>query len=259
MPAFITAIDHIVINTPDLAVSRANYAAIFNAVPIAQTELDGKRSVFFASKNIGVKLVESEDAPGLSELVFYGGDSTMTQRRLARIGLLPPDAQAQGGAGATQVQRPPVNKTRGLAIGFTAVRYLAAHREATNSRAELALDHIVIATDQPEHTGFLFGAQLGLDLRMDLSNEAWSSRLLFFRCGDAIVEIYSPLHTERVSTEDHFFGLTWRVANINATRQRLLSLGFDASDIRKGRKPETAVFTLKSGTEQVPTLFIGPG
>jgi len=254
----INAIDHVVISTTDLATDCGSYAAIFEATPFMET-LDGQlSSALFQSENIGVKLVASDGTQGLTELVFRCGDKAAMGRRLTRLGLAAANTPESGEVVESKIDYLPIEKSRGLSIGIASVATTSTRSSDGHSPSALGLDHIVIATDHPEHTAFLFAAQLGLDLRMDLSNPNWNSRLMFFRCGDAIVEIYSALETDKPNDKDRFFGLTWRVADIAATRERLLSCGLEVSNIRKGRKPKTAVFTLKTGTAQVPTLFIGP-
>ena len=44
------------------------------------------------------------------------------------------------------------------------------------------LDHVVVRTPDPERAAALYGARLGLDMRLDRSTPAWGSRLMFFRC-----------------------------------------------------------------------------
>src|ERR1700691_5621500 len=51
-----------------------------------------------------------------------------------------------------------------------------------------ALDHVVISTGDPERAAALYGARLGLDMALDRSHPDWG-RLMFFRCGDLIVEV----------------------------------------------------------------------
>jgi hypothetical protein len=52
------------------------------------------------------------------------------------------------------------------------------------------------------------------------------------------------------------WGLSWRVADIAATRVRLTSAGVDVSDVRTGRKPGTRVLTVRTGTGGIPTLLV---
>jgi hypothetical protein len=55
---------------------------------------------------------------------------------------------------------------------------------------------------------------------------------------------------------DKLWGLSWRVADIDATRVRLLSAGIDVSEVRTGRKPGTRVLSVRSGTCGIPTLLV---
>jgi 23S rRNA G2445 N2-methylase RlmL len=50
--------------------------------------------------------------------------------------------------------------------------------------------------------------------------------------------------------------LSWRVADIEAARARLIAAGISASEIRNGRKPGTRVFSLRDGSCGVPTLLL---
>jgi hypothetical protein len=87
---------------------------------------------------------------------------------------------------------------------------------------------------------------------MRLDREVRSHRLMFFRCGDAIVEI---AHDPARET-DLLWGLSWRVADADAARGRLADAGVDVSEVRPGMKPGTRVFTVRNATCDVPTLMI---
>tara|TARA_B110000503_G_C7112742_1_gene398907 strand:+ start:405 stop:1184 length:780 start_codon:yes stop_codon:yes gene_type:complete len=258
MRALINAIDQVLIKTVGFVAACESYAAILDTEPFFETSPGNPRAAVFLTTNITVKLIESDSDPGLAGLIFQCADRDAIKRRLQRVGLDNTDMPIDRSAAAHAFILLSPEKTRGLTIGITQGATAIPPDPGTPISSQLALDHIVIATDQPEHIGFLLSAQLGLDLRMDLSNEQWNSRLLFFRCGDAIVEVYSAINKNDRKESDHFFGLTWRVTDIAATHKRLQKCGFEASEIRKGRKPGTAVFTLKTGTEHVPTLFLGP-
>ena len=95
-------------------------------------------------------------------------------------------------------------------------------------------------------------------MALDRSNPAWGMRLMFFRCGDLIVEIAHPLKDGRGEGPDSFYGLTWRSPDIEATHSRLAAAGISVSGLRTGRKPGTRVFSVKDGTCGVPTLIIRP-
>jgi catechol 2,3-dioxygenase-like lactoylglutathione lyase family enzyme len=119
-----------------------------------------------------------------------------------------------------------------------------------------AMDHVVVATADPERAAALYGARLGLDMALDRSHPDWG-RLMFFRCGDLIVEV---VHRPGKDTEatDKLWGMSWRVADADATRERLLGAGIDVSEVRAGRKPGTRVLTVRNGTCGVPTLLVEP-
>jgi catechol 2,3-dioxygenase-like lactoylglutathione lyase family enzyme len=120
-----------------------------------------------------------------------------------------------------------------------------------------ALDHLVINTPNPDRAMALYGAKLGLRLALDRSAPEWGVRLIFFRTGGLTVEIAHRLgQGEDPAAPDSFWGLTWRVGDIEAAHDRLAKLGFNVSDVRTGRRAGTRVFTVRDGTLNVPTLFI---
>jgi catechol 2,3-dioxygenase-like lactoylglutathione lyase family enzyme len=118
-----------------------------------------------------------------------------------------------------------------------------------------ALDHVVISSADPERAAALYGARLGLDMALDRSHPDWG-RLMFFRCGDLIVEVVHRPGKDKDPTHDRLYGLSWRVADADAARARLASAGLDVSEVRTGRKPGTRVLTVRSGTCGIPTLLV---
>ncbi|MBL6614503.1 MAG: VOC family protein [Reyranella sp.] len=120
-----------------------------------------------------------------------------------------------------------------------------------------SLDHIVVRTPDPERAIAFYAGRLGLDLRLDRSNPKWGSRLLFFRCGDLVIEIAHDLKKGVSDGPDQLWGLSWRASNIASVNARLKSAGVDVSSVRTGRRPGTEVFSVNSHTEGVPTIVIG--
>jgi catechol 2,3-dioxygenase-like lactoylglutathione lyase family enzyme len=122
------------------------------------------------------------------------------------------------------------------------------------------LDHLVIHTANPDRAVANWGGRLGLDLRLDRSNEAWGARQLFFRCGPSsktpVVEFGASLKAPISDADDRFGGLAWRTTNADAMRARLADNGLDVSEVRSGRKPGSRVFTLRSGVVGAPALII---
>ncbi|HYX02033.1 MAG TPA: VOC family protein [Reyranella sp.] len=144
-----------------------------------------------------------------------------------------------------------------VALGLVTTTALSPAIDADETSAVSALDHVVIRSPNPERAIAFYAGRLGLDLRLDLSNPAWGSRLLFFRCGDLVVEIAHDLAKGVSDGPDRLWGLSWRVPDIAKAHARMKAAGIDVSDVRDGRRPGSQVFTVKSHTEKVPTLIIG--
>jgi len=120
-----------------------------------------------------------------------------------------------------------------------------------------ALDHVVVRSPHPERAIAFYAGRLGLDLRLDRSNPAWGSRLLFFRCGDLVVEIAHDLNKGVSDAPDQLWGLSWRTPDVAKANERLKKAGVEVSEPRDGRRPGTQVFTVQSHNANVPTIVIG--
>ena len=183
-------------------------------------------------------------------------------RRLDRLTLKPEpvaDAESRDAtSGATlswKRTRAATEATRGVRLFFLE---MAAERPRSAATAEApitAMDHIVVSTGDPERAAALYGARLGLDMALDRSHPDWG-RLMFFRCGDLIVEIVHRPGAAVDPAHDKLYGMSWRVDNADATRARLVSAGVDVSEVRTGRKPGTRVLTVRSSTCGIPTLLV---
>lgn len=169
---------------------------------------------------------------------------------------------------ATLLERRAVSTTRtdeGLALlGHGVEIGLCAQSEEAPSpltvetaTAISSLDHIVVRTPNPERAIAFYAGRLGLDLRLDRSNPKWGARLLFFRCGDLVVEIAHDLKKGVSDEPDQLWGLSWRVPDIGAAHRRLKAAGLEVTEPRDGRRPGSQVCSVKNGTEGVPTILIG--
>ena len=118
-------------------------------------------------------------------------------------------------------------------------------------------NQLVIRSPNPERAIALYAGRLGLDLRLDRSNPDWGSRLLFFRCGETVVEIAHDLKKGVSDTPDQLWGLSWRTPDIARANERLKKAGVEVSAPRDGRRPGSQVFTVHSHTANVPTIVIG--
>jgi catechol 2,3-dioxygenase-like lactoylglutathione lyase family enzyme len=129
--------------------------------------------------------------------------------------------------------------------------------KSSEAAAVSALDHVVVRTPNPERAIAFYAGRLGLDLRLDRSNPDWGSRLLFFRCGDLVVEIAHDLNKGVSDGPDQLWGLSWRAPDIARANERLRKAGVEVSEPRNGRRPGTQVFSVLSHTANVPTIVIG--
>ena len=91
----------------------------------------------------------------------------------------------------------------------------------------LALLYPVVGALVAGVTAADLGARVGLDLRLDRRLTEHGFRGLFFRCGDAVVEVAAPI--EPTGEPDSFGGLAWRSGGIEATRGRLVASGVEVS------------------------------
>lgn len=196
----------------------------------------------FQLANTALEITPGGDEPAFS-LGFAADDLAETARVLERRGIASENARLSAGA------------THGVAITLAAKRSEPSPQSRRD--APHALDHVVIHTPDPERAVALYGGRLGLDLRLDRSNPQWGSRLLFFRCGGCVVEIGADLKATVSNGPDRITGLAWRVADPAAARARLAAAGLDVSPVRPGRKPGTAVFTVRAGVPGAPALMLG--
>jgi len=204
--------------------------------------------------NVRLELRATTAAEGLSNLGFAVRDLTKAQRLLERRAL-PVTVDTDGLQIAPQATYgvPIVLWREDSAEPPPCSPLVGAEEEA----AVAGLDHVVIRSPNPERAIALYAGRLGLSLRLDRSEPGWGARLVFFRCGDLIVEVAHDLKAGIGDGPDRLWGLSWRVPDVAAAHARLQSAGVEISAIRTGRRPGTRVFTAKSHTCGVPTLMIG--
>jgi catechol 2,3-dioxygenase-like lactoylglutathione lyase family enzyme len=214
-----------------------------------------------------LRAVLEAQGEGLASIAFAVDDIEQAHRRLIRVGLDPEPIVATESVDRASGARRRWRRTRACTQATYGVRIFLIQHEAAlpssafpaaDSAAVTGLDHVVIRTPDPERAAALYGARLGLDMRLDRSNPDWGARLMFFRCGDLIVEIAHDLKAGRSSGLDRLWGLSWRVPDADSACSRLRTAGLDVSEPRPGRKPGTRVFTVRDRTCGVPTLMLQP-
>jgi catechol 2,3-dioxygenase-like lactoylglutathione lyase family enzyme len=273
----ITGLDHVVVLLGDITAGSKAYQTLLGRAPSWRSASDGAETVLFTLDNVTLELMAPAGASptadrirtvlktaseGLASLCFRVGDIAKMHRRLDRVALKPdPVAEVESrdlDSLATlrwKRTRAATDLTRGVRMFFLELAEERKRSAATAAAPILALDHVVVSTEDPERAAALYGARLGLDMALDRSHQEWG-QLMFFRCGDLIVEVVRRPGAGADQTHDKLRGLGWRVADIDAARTRLVAAGIDISEVRLGRKPGTRVASVRDGACGVHTLLL---
>jgi catechol 2,3-dioxygenase-like lactoylglutathione lyase family enzyme len=277
----IAGFDHapVIVRDFDAAVTR--YTALFGRGPSWIGVLGGARQAWFQLANIAIAVIAADaDGPTSDNVRLWLGDHDEgpsalgfatpafdeARRMLDRRGVpmaAAEEARSIGDDGRERAWRYAMAEpaaTRGVQV-FLVERaehgpaWPVSAAVADEDAAIAAIDHVVVHTANPEAAIALYGAKLDLDLRLDRSNPAWGSRLLFFRCGDAVVEVGASLDAPVSDAPDRLGGFAWRAPDPEAARERMAAAGLDVSELRKGRKVGTSVFTVRDAIGS-PNLII---
>jgi catechol 2,3-dioxygenase-like lactoylglutathione lyase family enzyme len=236
----ITALDHLALTASSVADAIDAYETL-----IGRTAKEGRLQM----GNVGLA-IEHDAKTRLASMVF----ATESLEKAARL-------LERRGVAATKGKRLDLSTTASHGVSIALLERVGAPASSPlvveEASAISALDHVVIRTPNPERAVAFYAGRLGLDLRLDRSNPEWGSRLLFFRCGDLVVEIAHDLKAGVSDGPDHLWGLSWRTPDIAKANARLKAAGVDVSPPRTGRRPGTQVFSVNSHTEGVPTIVIG--
>lgn len=274
----ITGIDHIAIQVRDLDTTVANYEAIFGRTANWHGRVGDVRHVWFQFKTMALDIIGSDgDRPGAEAiradidkngegiwgLGFAVADLEDAKHRLSRRGVALMDTHVTRSVNADGEERSWTLTIARRKATHGPAQFFVQEKEktwpvavASDDAPVSGLDHIVVHTQNIERALALYGARLGLNLRLDRVNEQWGAHQLFFRCGHAIVEIGASLKAPMSNDPDRYSGLAWRVADPRAAHARIRAAGLDVSEIREGRKPGTSVFAVRNGTGGVPTLML---
>jgi catechol 2,3-dioxygenase-like lactoylglutathione lyase family enzyme len=270
----LTCLDHIGLFVRDISAATRVYATLLGRSPTWRgvQPADGTENTVFRLENTSIELIASADdrSEGLGFLAFGTEDAADARDRCVAAGLdaqTPVEGLAQDtGSGAFRrfvtVELPPV-QTGGVPIRLVEHRSPDAILQpapATDDEAACigALDHVVVMTEAPDRAVEFYRDRLGIRLALDRSFEKRGVRLLFFRIGDATVEIGASLDASHTAPgDDRLWGAAYRVGDVDAAHTRLTAAGVAVSDVRPGHKPGTRVFTIKGETHGVPTLIIG--
>ncbi|MDB5424040.1 MAG: glyoxalase/bleomycin resistance protein/dioxygenase [Phenylobacterium sp.] len=259
----ITGLDHVAIAVRDFGAAVDAYRRLLGREPDLEPG-GGAQRAWFRFSNMALEIIAPDGAgaagdrlraqleangEGLWLMAFAVDDLPAAARLLTRRGL------------AVEVLADrPIARSEAAGLRLILLEPDAAPPSPTTGEgAVAALDHVVVRTPNADRAVANFGGRLGLDLRLDRSNESWGARQLFFKAGDAVVEFGASLKAPVTDEPDTFGGLAWRVADPHAAQARMTAGGFDVSEVRTGRKPGTHVFTVRSGAPGLPALFIEQG
>ena len=231
----IDALDHLMI---------AGSADVYETL-LGRRAIDGR----IQTANVGLTFERGAARP-LSSMLFATASLAEAARLLERRGV----ATAKG---TTLELAETATHSVPIALVERSSKPTPSPANVEEASAISALDHVVVRSPNPERAIAFYAGRLGLDLRLDRSNPQWGSRLLFFRCGDLVVEIAHDLAKGVSYGPDELWGLSWRASDIAKAHARMKAAGFAVSDVRDGRQPGTQVFTVKSHTANVPTLILG--
>ena len=279
----LSALDHVVIAVADLAAATDTYAALYGRRPswrgvhpgwgtgntlfrLANTYIELLAPVGEGRLGDTVRAHLDAHGEGPYALAFATADADACATALRARGIAaPPPASGSGRdseSGAERLWRnlflAPAD-TRGVPV------FVIEHRSpvdalppaplTTDAPAAIdGVDHVVVMTTDAEAVIALYRDRLGLRLAFDKTFEQRGLRLLFFRIAGITVELAAPLGA--ASAPDRFWGISYRVGDVEAARARVHAAGFDVSEVRQGNKPGTRVCTVRSETHGVATLLI---
>ena len=264
----IHALDHVAVAVADLEAAVADYEALLGRAAQRTEPADGAARAWLHLDNISLELIAAAgEGPagdrvrrrleaggeGLLLIAFAVTDLAAGSRLLERRGI-------RGHARTDVAWSADPDDTAGVQIVLVPrtprQRPQPSPLHAAANGAPAGLDHVVVHSPNPDRALALYGAKLGLDLRLDRANPAWGARQMFFRCGDLVVEIGHGLKEGVSDAPDALGGLAWRMIDPAAVQARLAEAGFNVSEVRQGRKPGTQVFTVRDRTHGVPTLML---
>jgi catechol 2,3-dioxygenase-like lactoylglutathione lyase family enzyme len=271
------SIDHLIIAVEDLDLAESNYQKVLGTRPVwrgVHEEYGTANSIFnfdntylellsANGKGIGSDLVNhilKEEGEGLSGIVFGSNNLSKLQARLKDNGFVVDDITSGTGI---NLQDQAIRKWKNIFLPPELTRglfsFFIQHTEGSLPKIETIspdcvnkLDHAVINSPDIDDFIKIYKDVFGLRLALDIFNDHWKKRMLFFRLNKTTLEVIE----DNDLLQDQLWGLAWEVKDIEAYHKRLQSEGVDVSPIRKGLKENTLVSTVESNTHNVPTLII---
>ncbi|TFH27996.1 MAG: hypothetical protein E4H00_09045, partial [Myxococcales bacterium] len=266
----ITGVDHVVVVVADLERATDSYERLLGLEASWRGEHPelGTANSLFRLANTYVELLSPIGPGGLGDtlrdrlashgegplcLAFGTDDAGAAASALRLRGVaVPQPSEGLGRDGRSGAERRwrnfllPSEVTRGIYL--MVIEHLSPRERlpeakpsaATNSVVG-AVDHVVVMTRSAEAVISLYGDKLGLRLALDRTFPERGMRLIFFRVGGLTVECAAAGDGESslgpfpaAADGDRFWGISYKVADIAAARERVAQAGFDVSEVRAG-------------------------
>jgi len=275
----IKTLDHLIIAVSDLDAAEENYTKIFGVKPVwrgEHKELGTENSLFnfqntyfelltAKGEGLGAALVNhylQESGEGLIGIVLGTEDIDECYKSLQSKGYALGEISKGEGInfkdGAIREWKNlflPPEVTRGI-FAFIIQHTKGSLEEFKNNDKSVVnkLDHVVIQTNDADGFIDIYRDIYNIRLALDKHVEAWKSRMLFFRINKTTIEVIEKQDEEDAA--DKLWGLSWQVDSIEEAHNRLKNQGVEVTPIKKGIKDNTLVATIKSHTNNIPTLLI---
>ena len=275
----IETLDHLIIAVQDLDEAEENYKKIFGILPVwkgIHKEL-GTANVIFNFKNtyfellsangdgLGADLVNNqlkENGEGMLGLVLGTKDINSTAAILKDKGFS--ISEVSNGEGKNS-QSDEIRQWKNIFLPPELTRgifsFIIQHTEGslpTASKYDKSsinkLDHVVLNTNDADGFINIYRDIFNIRLALDRVIEHWKTRMLFFRLNKTTIEVVEQKND--AANPDKLWGLAWEVESIKEAHERLTNDGIEITEVKKGIKENTLVATIKSHTNNVPTLLI---
>ena len=272
-------LDHLIVAVKDLKEAENNYQKLFGMAPVwsgTHKELGTSNSLFNfqntyfellapTSEGLGADLVNyylDTTGEGLIGMVFATEDIASVHSSLQERNFLMGDPSDGVGINSSDQQ---VRKWKNLFLPPELTRgvfsFIIEHTEGSlphpkslEPSSPHKLDHVVINTNDADGFIEIYKDIFNIRLALDKTIEHWHKRMLFFRLNQTTIEVIEQ--EDDLPPSDKMWGLAWDVQDIEKAHQRLLDEGIEVTPIQKGVKEKTLVATVKSHTQNVPTLLI---
>ena len=249
----IDSIDRITYVTDSLEKSEKTFTKFFNKSPFEKIseEIQGNDSLIYRFENMNFEILKNSQDSDLRQGLF---GFSLNSTNLNSLSLSVDYEAIEKNEKMENLSR--LVKSYDLKQSSNFKLFINQYEKPQLSYSDesnlFALDHLVITTNQSDSIVNLYEKELGIRLALDQFVEKWGGRMLFFRTGQATIEVID----NKVEGNDKFWGLAWKIKDLKKKREYLLNNGFNVSEVKEGRKEDTLVATVKFDEIKIPTLLV---